>query len=253
MFAGNVGSVARAMMNFGLSQMRLVHPACDYLGPEGRKMAVNALPLLQNAKVYDTVGDAIADSSIVVGTSSGRQRDLSIIPLRNLVFDLQCKLNGEEEKTIAALTIAWLFGNEQNGLEREDLARCHYIVSVPTHESFPALNLAQAACLTAYEISASQSLQSINKNAPVKDDDLKGQGSTDETLFPQGKEDDELINLVGDWLDAVEFSRTFNRHKVLRELRQLYQRTLPTRREASLIKGIMLRTLQKIRAANISP
>ncbi len=145
----NIGKAARAMLNFGLTEMRLVAPRDGWPNPDAGPAASGADIVLEQARVFDTVQEAIADCSIVVA-STVRRRDL-VMPVV-----------GPEEmaERIAASRqrSAILFGPERSGLETEDVALASAIVTVPINPDFASLNLAQAVILLAYEWSKRSAL-----------------------------------------------------------------------------------------------
>ena len=145
----NIGKAARAMLNFGLTEMRLVAPRDGWPNPDAGPSASGADIVLQQAQVFETVHDAIADCATVFA-STVRRRDL-IMPVL-----------GPEEmaEQIAASPgrSAILFGAERSGLSTEDVALAQSIVTVPINPEFGSLNLAQAVILLAYEWSKRSSL-----------------------------------------------------------------------------------------------
>ena len=138
--SGNVGAAARAMLNMGASDLRIVAPRCDYKDSGSRAMAVHAATLLDQARVYSTLRDAIQDCDLVIGTSARLRADLSPpqypSQLRPLVR--------------VAAAPALVFGPEESGLSNADLELCRHTMRVPT-ASYASLNLAQAVLLACYE------------------------------------------------------------------------------------------------------
>ena len=145
----NIGKAARAMLNFGLTEMRLVAPRDGWPNPDAGPSASGADEVLEQAQVFDSVAEAVADCTQVFA-STVRRRDL-IIPVV-----------GPEEmaRTIADTKgrTAILFGPERSGLETEDVALANAIVTVPINPEFGSLNLAQAVILLAYEWSRGSGL-----------------------------------------------------------------------------------------------
>jgi len=215
------------MKNFALSDLRLVSPPKNYKDAEARKMAVGAFDILKNASVFESLEDALKDVAVSVGTTSGKQRKLIPAPLAEISPSLLESANSNK--------VAFILGDERDGLRQEDLNRCHHIVTIPTSEALPSLNLAQAACIIGYELSRS------GNNFPRSTRQSGDELST-------GANDDELLQLFGQLSDSVNFSRTFNRQIVQTEFRQLWQRTHPTKREADLLKGILIRLNQHLAA-----
>ncbi|GAC1647322.1 MAG: RNA methyltransferase [Acidobacteriaceae bacterium] len=143
----NIGAVARAMSNFGLSDLRLVQP----YEPSFReaRSAVGAAELLATARVFDSLHDAIADCHFVVGTTAATNRELaqSLVSLDLAAVDIQ--------KELARGRIALLFGSEKTGLSTSDLNHCHLVTRIPTRTAHGSMNLGQAVAIYLYALSRS--------------------------------------------------------------------------------------------------
>jgi tRNA/rRNA methyltransferase len=138
----NIGKAARAMLNFGLTELRLVAPRDGWPNPEAGPAASGANEVLDGATLFDSTAEAIADCNLVFA-STVRRRDL-VMP----VVDPEAM--AKEIHSISGRT-AILFGPERSGLESEDVALANRIVTVPINPEFGSLNLAQAVILLAYE------------------------------------------------------------------------------------------------------
>jgi len=138
----NIGKAARAMLNFGLTELRLVAPRDGWPNPEAGPTASGADIVLERAQVFATAREAIADCSHVFA-STVRRRDL-VMPVTGPqgMADL---IAGSSERS------AILFGPERSGLETDEVALANAIVTVPINPEFASLNLAQAVILLAYE------------------------------------------------------------------------------------------------------
>ena len=140
----NIGAVARAMANFGVSQLRLVAPY-DPAFREARS-AVGASELLADAEVCQSVAEAVADCTLVIGTTAATNRSVSL-PLITL---------HEAAPQIAAAAhtgkVALLFGSEKRGLANEDMSYCHWLARIPTTQQAPSMNLAQSVVVVLYEL-----------------------------------------------------------------------------------------------------
>jgi tRNA/rRNA methyltransferase len=143
--AENIGAVARVMGNFGLTDLRLVAPRDGW--PQERAWATSSgadWPL-ENARVFERVEDAIADLQLVhAATARPRETELPVLTPRRSAAALY-------EGAGSGLAVGVLFGAERAGLETEDIALTHAIVTVPVDPKFASLNLAQAVAVTAYE------------------------------------------------------------------------------------------------------
>jgi TrmH family RNA methyltransferase len=140
----NVGAVARAMSNFGAMELRAVRPY-EKAWREA-KSAVGAGELLARAKEFANVAEAVADCSLVVGTTAVGNREMKH-PLRGL--EEGARLIGKRMQTGR---VAVLFGSEKWGLSNEDLSYCHWLMRIPTRVEHRSMNLGQAAAVVMYEL-----------------------------------------------------------------------------------------------------
>jgi tRNA/rRNA methyltransferase len=138
----NIGKAARAMLNFGLAEMRLVTPRDGWPNPAAGPAASGADVVLANARVFPSVADAVADCAHVYATTV-RKRGVT----KGVVTPEQAAREVVTQQGRSAL----LFGPERSGLETEDVALARKIVTVPINPEFGSLNLAQAVILCAYE------------------------------------------------------------------------------------------------------
>ncbi|MBV9611910.1 MAG: TrmJ/YjtD family RNA methyltransferase [Acidobacteriaceae bacterium] len=140
----NIGAAARAMSNFGFFHLRLVNPY-EPAFKEARS-AVGARQILENAKVFDALSAAVADCSVVVGTSAAAHRDLHV-PL----YRLEAAARLIEER-LSSCPVALLFGSEKFGLSNDDMSHCHYLLRIPAREEHGSMNLGQAVAVCLYEL-----------------------------------------------------------------------------------------------------
>lgn len=225
-FLGNIGSTARVMKNFGFSQLRLVNPPRNYLDADARKMAVDAFDVLKGAKVENSLSNALKDINLAFSTSACQHRTEEPETLGLLVEKIH------QEDLTSENRIAFVFGDERDGLTREEIARCHELILVPTEPTFASLNLAQALGIVAYEISRFSSLHSCKKASPE--------------ALPCGAEEDELMQLTSELMDKANFSRRYNRDLVALQLRSALQKMRPNKREFDLLRGFLLRLNDKL-------
>jgi tRNA/rRNA methyltransferase len=140
----NIGAAARAMSNFGFPHLRLVNPY-DIAFRDARS-AVGAAATLATAQVYKTVAEAVADCSLVVGTTAVGHRDLqhSLVRLEQGASDIRTHL--------ATGNAALLFGSEKFGLSNQDMSHCHWLMHIPTRDEHASMNLGQAVAVCLYEL-----------------------------------------------------------------------------------------------------
>ncbi len=140
----NIGAAARAMSNFGVAHLRVVNPY-DLAFREA-KSAVGASPILKRAEEFKSVAEAIADCTLVVGTTAGQNRELqhSFRPLAEGAPIIRRQLSSGP--------VALLFGSEKRGLSNEDFSYCHWLMHIPTCDDHLSMNLGQAVAVCLYEL-----------------------------------------------------------------------------------------------------
>jgi tRNA/rRNA methyltransferase len=142
--SGNVGSVARAMKNMGLADLRLVAPR-RYRPASASTMAVHASDIVSRARRHASLAEAVADCSWVIGTTCrpGAYRAHALSPR---------EAAAEVASVAATSAVALVFGPEDHGLSNEELKICHQVLTIPTHSEYSSMNLAQAVLVCAYEL-----------------------------------------------------------------------------------------------------
>ncbi len=158
----NIGAAARAMSNFGFTDMRLVKPY-DVAFREA-KSAVNSGYILEQARLFESVAEAVADCSLVVGGTSVGNRDLRL-PLYRL--EAAGMLIQETLETAKA---ALLFGSEKFGLSNEDMSFCHCLYRIPAREEHGSMNLGQAVAITLYELRRERQAEGQRFEMPARAD-----------------------------------------------------------------------------------
>jgi TrmH family RNA methyltransferase len=138
----NIGAAARAMSNFGFTDLRVVNPY--EVAFREAKSAVKSQKTLADAGEFKTVGEAIADCALIVGTTSKGHRALEH-PLHRL--ELGGKLIGKHPGPVALL-----FGSEKFGLSNDDMSHCHWLLRIPTREEHGSMNLGQSVAVCLYEL-----------------------------------------------------------------------------------------------------
>jgi tRNA/rRNA methyltransferase len=213
----NIGKAARAMLNFGLTELRLVAPRDGWPNPDAGPSASGADIVLERAQVFATPQQAIADCSTVYA-STVRRRDL-VMPV----------IGPEEmaDRIVASVErSAIVFGAERSGLETEDVALAQAIVTVPINPDFGSLNLAQAVILLAYEWS---------KRTPLAQPPAKDL----EAPAPQG-EIDGLIGQLDEILVAKGYFHPPSRTQSTRNtIRTVFTKTGWSSREVKAVRGII--------------
>jgi tRNA/rRNA methyltransferase len=164
----NIGKAARAMLNFGLTEMRLVSPRDGWPNAEAGPAASGADSVLEQAQIFESVADAVADCANVYATTVRR---------RGVTKPVVTPDEAAAEIHAAQGRSAILFGPERSGLETEDVAIARSILTVPINPEFGSLNLAQAVILVAYEWSKGQALAqppAVDIDPPASQFELDG-------------------------------------------------------------------------------
>ncbi|MBK5912355.1 rRNA methyltransferase [Rhodothalassium salexigens] len=216
----NIGKTARAMYNFGLTDLVLVAPRDGWPNPAAGPAAAGADVVLDRARVVDNLDEAVGDCSRVFATTV-RDRGM-VMPV---VTPLEAAAQAHAEID-AGGRVALVFGPERSGLSNEDLALADTILTVPVNPAFGSLNLAQAVVLVAYEWFQHRA------PAPAVADHRAGQGAPKQALA------DLHAQLVAD-LDARGYFRSEGRYeRQARSLRTLLENARLTDQEVQTLRGV---------------
>lgn len=215
---GNIGAVARAMKNMGLSDLALVSPR-HFPHEDATARASGAADVLDNARVFRTLEDAIADCIYVAGASA-RSRTINwptMVPKDCAERLLAESVNGN---------VAAVFGPEKSGLSNEHLDHCHTLLTIPTDPGFSSLNLAMAVQVLTYEIRCA----SIINEGPVFE--AESPPATSEEM-------EHFYAHLERVLTDIRFLQPENPRHLMRRLRRLFIRARPDGNEANILRGIL--------------
>jgi TrmH family RNA methyltransferase len=218
---GNVGAVARAMANFGLERLILVEPATP-LRSTARAFAVHAGEILDRAERAPDLRSALAGFGRIVATTAARDRPWpsALVTPKRLAEELAADPDG----TAAAI----VFGTEPSGLTNVELALASLLVRVPTAPAQPTLNLSQAVVIVAYELHAARTEAQPHIATATEP---RATGNDLAGFF------DQFATLLG----RVRFARDSTAAGVERDLHRMLARAEPSRREVSILRGILRR------------
>jgi tRNA/rRNA methyltransferase len=218
----NIGAAARAMLNAGLVNLRLVRPRDGWPNKKANDMAVGALERMPPVQVFGSVQEAVADCHYVLATTA-RPRDM-VKP----VFTPRAAAAELHKRAQAGQSAALLFGGERSGLENDDVALAHGVITIPLNPAFSSLNLGQAVLLLAYEWYQLQD-ETTPHAMPAGD----SPPVTHEKL-------EELFRRLEAELDAGHFFRNPDqRPTMIRNLRNLLARAGMTEQEAKTFHGVI--------------
>ena len=212
---GNIGAVARCMMNMGLSRLVLVRPPQDD-HDEALKLAAGAEVILQDAVRTDTLRGAVAGHHLVIGTSRHQGRHRRNVATPREMADRIVPLLPQNR-------IALVFGREVNGLDKEDLDLCNELISIPSSEAFPSLNLSHAVCLVAYELFLAAAVRRV----------------AGERTLVQAGELEAFYQHLQKVLEDSGFLGQHNKDHMMTSLRQLFGRSRLEPRDISILRGIL--------------
>tara|TARA_Y100000991_G_scaffold16494_1_gene10966 strand:+ start:548 stop:1273 length:726 start_codon:yes stop_codon:yes gene_type:complete len=223
---GNIGSVARAMKTMGLKRLSLVNPRVFPSG-ESNALAGNATDVLENAKIFTSIKDAIMDSTFVYATSS---RDRSIQwPL----MDAETAAKDICEEVGSKKEVSIIFGKEDRGLTNDELELANKLIEIPANPEYPVLNLAMSAQIISYEI---HKASSINQNKEWRD-------------YPEvnSKQLQMLIDHFIETAIDIDVIDPDNPKKIISRIKRMFTRLQPDEMEASFMRGFLSGIKKKLK------
>jgi tRNA/rRNA methyltransferase len=216
--AANIGAAARALRNFGLSDLVLVVPAADPGAREARRLSTHGEAILDDCRVVPDLGEAVADCVAVAATSA---RVGGVVRRQSL--GTPAEVMPHLVQAMAAGPVALVFGPEPTGLSTAEVMRCHHLIHVPTDPSYPALNLAQAVAICAYELR----LAWLRRDAPA--------APVERANFA---EQERMFVRLRSALERVHFLYDERADALMHALRHLIGRAGPTSQEVRLLHGL---------------
>ncbi|WP_306249786.1 RNA methyltransferase [Parvularcula sp. IMCC14364] len=218
----NIGAAARAMLNFGLTSLRIVNPRDGWPNAAAGAMAAGASTVVDNARIFDSVPEAIADCTYVLATTA-RKRELHLP-----VYEPKAAAQALQPRVAAGETCAILFGGERSGLATEHVALAQGIFTIPVNPAFSSLNLGAAVLVAAYEWG--------NVQGETRRFDSRLDAAT-----PAAQADVE--GLVGHLFNTLEPTGYFHppekRETMERNLRTVLTRVEFTQNEIHLLRGVL--------------
>ena len=231
---GNIGAVARAMMNMSLRSLVLVRPRL-FPHPEASARASGAEAVLASARVVDSVGEAIAGCGFIAATTS-RERDQYFRVLE--AREAARRIVAESERAPAAI----LFGAERTGLTNEDLESSHVLVRIPADSEYASLNLAMAVQIIAYELYMAR-LERVGEGAA-------GAENLRPTPLATPEEMERLHAHLAEVMEEVGFrDRTQSGTNLMGRIRRFLQRAELDENEANILRGLLTAIQQRRRPA----
>ena len=222
---GNIGGVARAMKNMGLSKLYLVSPG-GFPDEQARWRAASAADILESARVVETLDAAIGDCQFVVGTSARERRiPWPLLDARQCAQRIASASRSEQ--------VAVLFGREDRGLTNEELQLCNLHLNIPAAETYSSLNLAMAVQIVAYELR----MQAVDPPAAETDGW--------DAPFASRDEMERFYTHLEETLVAIGFLDPTAPRQLMARLRRLYGRLRLDQMELNILRGILTETQKR--------
>ncbi|MGD0914255.1 MAG: RNA methyltransferase [Terracidiphilus sp.] len=236
----NTGAAARAMANFGFSHLSVVAPFEAHW--REAQSAIGAEELLQNARTTESLEEAIADCTLVIGTGTltHRKAEQTVVPLSELGSRVGSELDRGGR-------IALVFGSEKRGLTRDDLSYCHLLAVIPTDAAQPSMNLGQAVAVCLYELAGRSGAFLSRKDkdaARMGRPEISGESTAQvESPTATSGELDRLAGMIEEAMLAAGYSpremQAANRHDLRLLLLRLNINGAGTRRALGLFRRIL--------------
>lgn len=220
----NIGAAARAMSNFGFSHLRVVNPYEKAF--RRARSAVGAAELLAAAQEFTSVADAVADCTLVVGTTAVRHRAVQH-PLRRLEYGGRLI-----RKHMSSGPVALLFGSERYGLSKQDLSHCHWLIRIPTREQHISMNLGQAVSICLYELIR-------DSRAPAK---------TEKQVLASGGEIERITALLADVLSTSSYMLPQRADETEQRIRRMLRRLKLSAQDVEAWLGILRHVQWRLRS-----
>jgi len=226
----NMGAAARAMSNFGALHLRVVRP---YEKAYRESVsAVGAAAVMKSAEEFATVSEAVADCSLVIGTTAAGNRDVRqpLLGLQEAAHLIRQRLRKSR--------VALLFGSEKRGLSNDDMSYCHWLLQIPTRKEHRSMNLGQAAAVCLYELAKSEASDSKLENAAP--DGAKG---------IQYAKMETLERITAAWLEALQRSGYVGARASStseEKLRRMLRRFSWEESDAEIVLGMMKKIAAKL-------
>lgn len=223
--ADNIGSVARAMKNFGLDDLWIVAPRCKL--SDAQKMAVHAFDLIERATVVDTLLEAVGELEFVVGTTARDRKDHAVpVSPREIA-----------PRFLAEASSAVVFGREEHGLFNDELDLCQAFIKIPTEGEYISLNLAQAVQVIVYELLLARAV--AQSAAPSRPIDAPATRAETEGLYAH----------LLEFMLEVGYTDEHRQDHALRRFRMIFNKASLTKHDVAFTRGLLSQGLWASRKA----
>ena len=223
---GNIGSVARAMKNMGLANLALINPK-KFPHQEATALAGNATDVLENAKIFPSIQEAVKNSKVIYATSArDRTIEWPTLTAKEAAQETQ-------ELVLNEIQVSILFGREDRGLTNEELQLANKHLIIPAHPEYPVLNIAMSAQVVCYEL-----YQSAQNNSVESWQD-----------FPEytSEELNNLIEHFNETVEALELVDPKNPKQIITRMERMFRRLYPDQMEGNFLRGFLKAVNKRIK------
>ena len=223
---GNIGSVARAMKNMGLANLSLINPK-NFPHQEATALAGNATDVLDNAKIFTSIQEAVKNSKVIYATSArDRTIEWPTLSARDAATEMQELVTNEIQVSI-------LFGREDRGLTNEELQLANKHLIIPAHSDYPVLNIAMSTQVVCYELYQAAQDNSVE---PWQD-------------FPEytSEELNNLIEHFNETVEALELVDPKNPKQIMTRMERMFRRLYPDQMEGNFLRGFLKAVNKRIK------
>lgn len=234
----NIGAAARAMLNFGLDDLRLVRPRDGWPSLEAERNAAGALALMNPVRIFETLSEAVADLHFTLATTA-RPRDM-VKP----VFDPKDAAQECRSRELSGQKTGLIFGGERAGLSNDDIALSQGIIHIPANPDFSSLNLAQAVLLMSYQYNCHSDRSA--ESGGIFEDPSTTLGMTRKETPAAQKDFEEFITRLESELELRHFFRSEGLKPTMqRNIRTMLGRAEFTNQELRTLHGMLSALLGK--------
>jgi len=215
---GNIGSVARAMKNMGLANLALINPK-KFPHQEATALAGNATDVLENAKTFPSIQEAVKNSKVIYATSArDRTIEWPTLTARDAALEMR-------ELVLNEVQVSILFGREDRGLTNEELQLANKHLIIPAHPEYPVLNIAMSTQVVCYEL-----YQAAQNNSVESWQD-----------FPEytSEELNNLIEHFNETVEALELVDPKNPKQITTRMERMFRRLYPDQMEGNFLRGFL--------------
>ena len=223
---GNIGSVARAMKNMGLANLALINPK-KFPHQEATALAGNATDVLESAKIFPSIQEAVKNSKVIYATSArDRTIEWPTLTARDAALEMQ-------ELVLNEIQVSILFGREDRGLTNEELQLANKHLIIPAHPEYPVLNIAMSTQVVCYEL-----YQSAQNNSVESWQD-----------FPEytSEELNNLIEHFNETVEALELVDPKNPKQITTRMERMFRRLYPDQMEGNFLRGFLKAVYKRIK------